>query len=65
MVDVTFQHGSEKDIMNSIRNKLLVLPDDIFFYPGHGDPRYAHRWEKAVYVRYEYIYWSYCLKSLD
>ena len=36
MADVTFQHGSEKDIMNSIKDKLLVLPDDIFFYPGHG-----------------------------
>ena len=43
MADDTSQHGSEKDIKNSIKDKLLVLPDDIFFYPGHGEPRYAHR----------------------
>lgn len=43
MVDVTFQHGSEEEIMDSIKNKLLVLPDDTFFYPGHGEPRYALR----------------------
>ncbi len=30
--------GSEKDIMNSIKNKLLKLPDDTVIYPGHGMP---------------------------
>lgn len=30
--------GSEKDIMNSIKNKLLVLPDETVIYPGHGIP---------------------------
>lgn len=26
------------DIMNSIENKLLILPDDTIVYPGHGQP---------------------------
>ena len=30
--------GSETDIMNSIKNKLLILPDDTLIYPGHGMP---------------------------
>ena len=30
--------GSKKDIMNSIKNKLLVLPDETMIYPGHGMP---------------------------
>lgn len=30
--------GSIKDIMNSIKNKLLVLPDKTVVYPGHGKP---------------------------
>ncbi len=38
MEDMIFLLGSEKDIMNSIRNKLLVLPDETVIYPGHGDP---------------------------
>ena len=28
--------GSISDIMNSIINKILVLPDDTIVYPGHG-----------------------------
>jgi hydroxyacylglutathione hydrolase len=28
--------GSERDILNSIHKKLLVLPDKILVYPGHG-----------------------------
>ena len=28
--------GSKKDIMNSIENKLLKLPEDTLIYPGHG-----------------------------
>lgn len=27
--------GSEKDILNSIKNKLLILPEDTLIYPGH------------------------------
>ena len=30
--------GSKKDIFDSIKNKLLVLPDDTVVYPGHGMP---------------------------
>lgn len=26
------------DIINSIENKLLILPDDTIVYPGHGQP---------------------------
>lgn len=28
--------GSLKELMNSVRNKLLVLPDHVKVYPGHG-----------------------------
>ena len=37
MVDVIFQHGSEMEIKKSIKNKLLILPDNTFVYPGHGE----------------------------
>lgn len=37
MADLISQHGSEEDIMNSIKNKLLTLPEDTVIYPGHGD----------------------------
>ncbi|MBR3152077.1 MAG: MBL fold metallo-hydrolase [Clostridia bacterium] len=30
--------GSEEKIINSIKNKILVLPDDVIIYPGHGVP---------------------------
>jgi len=36
MEDMIYLHGSKKDIMDSIRKKLLVLPDDTLIYPGHG-----------------------------
>lgn len=28
--------ASEKDLLNSIREKLLTLPDEVIIYPGHG-----------------------------
>ncbi len=31
-----FPGGSMEDLLNSIRNKLLVLPEDTIVYPGHG-----------------------------
>jgi glyoxylase-like metal-dependent hydrolase (beta-lactamase superfamily II) len=30
--------GSFPQIISSIREKLLVLPEDLIVYPGHGDP---------------------------
>lgn len=30
--------GSVDDIMNSIKNKLFMLPNDTMIYPGHGLP---------------------------
>ena len=30
--------GSETDIIHSIKNKILTLPDDTMIYPGHGSP---------------------------
>lgn len=33
-----FPGGSEEQIFDSIRRKLLVLPDDTVIYPGHGPP---------------------------
>lgn len=38
MEDVIFQLGSERDLKNSIKNKLLVYPDETVIYPGHGEP---------------------------
>jgi len=29
--------GSHPQILNSIREKLLILPDDVIVYPGHGN----------------------------
>jgi glyoxylase-like metal-dependent hydrolase (beta-lactamase superfamily II) len=29
--------GSLEEIMNSIKNKLLILPDYVKVYPGHGE----------------------------
>lgn len=37
MEDVIYQHGSEKDILKSIRDKILILPDETLIYPGHGE----------------------------
>lgn len=48
MVDVIFQHGSESQIMASIKNKLLVLPEETLIYPGHGDPGIVAE-ERALY----------------
>ncbi|HHV99365.1 MAG TPA: MBL fold metallo-hydrolase [Clostridiaceae bacterium] len=29
--------GSHRDLMNSIKNKLMVLDDNVVVYPGHGE----------------------------
>lgn len=31
-----FEYGSYEDIINSIKTKLLLLPDDTMVHPGHG-----------------------------
>lgn len=47
-----FPGGSERDLMNSIRQKLLPLPPETMVYPGHegatqiGDERRLHRYEE-------------------
>ena len=41
--------GSIIDIMNSITNKLLKLPDDIIVYPGHGKSTLIKE-EKPIYL---------------
>lgn len=41
--------GSLVDIIDSITNKLLVLPDDIIVYPGHGKSTMI-REEKPIYL---------------
>ncbi len=33
-----FPHCNHQDLINSIRNKLFTLPDDIIVYSGHGVP---------------------------
>ena len=41
--------SSFQDIMNSIINKLLILPEDTIVYPGHGDPTRIGD-EKPIYL---------------
>lgn len=48
MVDVIFLPGSEKDLLESIKNKLLVLPEDTLIYPGHGETGIISE-EKLIY----------------
>lgn len=48
MADVTSQHGSEDDILKSIKNKLLRMPEDTLIYPGHGEPGLISE-EKQLY----------------
>ncbi len=44
--------GSIEDIMDSITNKLLILPDDTLVYPGHGMPTIIGE-EKPIYLKLE------------
>lgn len=41
--------SSLMDIMNSITNKLMKLPDDTIIYPGHGKPARIED-EKPIYL---------------
>ena len=41
--------GGIIDIMNSITNKILVLPDDTIIYPGHGKSTMVKE-EKPIYL---------------
>lgn len=41
--------GSIVDIMDSITNKLLILPDDTIVYPGHGKSTMIKE-EKPIYL---------------
>ena len=41
--------GSLQDIMDSIIDKLLVLPDDTIVYPGHGKTTMIKE-EKPIYL---------------
>lgn len=41
--------SNREDIMNSILNKILVLPDDTFIFPGHGKATML-RDEKTIYL---------------
>lgn len=49
MEDLISQHGSEEDIMNSIKNKLLKFPENTVIYPGHGDIGIIGE-EKQIYI---------------
>ena len=41
--------GNREEIMDSIINKLLVLPDDTIVYPGHGKSTMIKE-EKPIYL---------------
>jgi glyoxylase-like metal-dependent hydrolase (beta-lactamase superfamily II) len=44
--------GSINEIMSSITNKILILPDDTMIYPGHGLPTTVKE-EKNIYLKLE------------
>lgn len=44
--------GNLEDIMSSITNKLLILPDDTMVYPGHGTVTLIGE-EKPIYLKLE------------
>ena len=48
MEDMIYLLGSKKDILSSIKNKLLILPDETVVYPGHGEPAIISE-EKDLY----------------
>ena len=48
--------SSREDIMNSITNKILVLPDDTFIYPGHGKATMLKD-EKPIYLELKPKLW--------
>jgi glyoxylase-like metal-dependent hydrolase (beta-lactamase superfamily II) len=43
-----FPGGNERDILRSIRERLMVLPDETTVYPGHGSETTIGR-ERALY----------------
>ena len=49
--NTSFPDGDEKTIIRSIRDKLLVLPDYIKVYPGHG-PATTIGQERSLYENY-------------
>lgn len=48
--------GSVNDIMDSIVNKLLILPDDTICYPGHGKATKIKE-EKPIYLELKPKLW--------
>ncbi len=44
--------SSREDIMKSITEKILILPDDTIIYPGHGKPTMVKN-EKPIYLNLE------------
>ena len=48
--------GSLEEIMDSITNKLLVLPDETIVYPGHGKATMIKE-EKTIYLELKPKLW--------
>lgn len=48
--------SSREDIMDSIMNKILHLPDDTFIYPGHGKATQLKD-EKRIYLELKPKLW--------
>lgn len=48
--------SSREDIMGSIMNKILILPDDTIIYPGHGKATMLKD-EKPIYFELKPKIW--------
>ena len=48
--------SNREDIMNSIMNKILILPDDTLIYPGHGKATMLKD-EKTIYLELKPKMW--------
>lgn len=44
--------SSREDIINSIVNKILVLPNEIMIYPGHGKATELDD-ERPIYLQFK------------
>ena len=56
--------SSFEDIINSIVNKILILPDETLIYPGHGKATMLKD-EKPIYLELKPKMWWITWKNSD